>query len=175
MLQDGDSGATGLPSVVFVCDGNTCRSPIAEVLARSMFGEKISRFASVGLAACDGAPAHGNAVAAAAALGLDLTSHRARSVGGLDTGAPVAWFIAMNRSQAARLRVAGVARGGAAIGILGAPGLDVSRAGQGPACPEVADPWGGDAEAYRTTAGRIARLLEAWRPYLADDGIRAGG
>jgi len=166
-----DRAAAG--RVVFVCEGNTCRSPLAEVIARSMFGGCSSRFFSVGLAARPGDPAPPHAVAAAAELGLDLTGHRARSLAGFDAGGTV-WCIAMDRSQAARLRALGAA-GGGAIGILGAPGVDVGAARATPACEEIPDPWDGDLDTYRLLARRIARLLEAWRPFLGDEPCEGEG
>lgn len=59
--------------LVFVCQGNICRSAFAEVAARSAG----LRAASFGLSAASGRGAHGPAIAAAAALGYDLSAHRA--------------------------------------------------------------------------------------------------
>jgi len=174
MLRERGCSGPGTPRVVFVCDGNTCRSPLAEVLARALFGEESSCFLSAGLTARTGAPAHPLAVAVAAARGLALDEHRARPVGAVVGLGPVAWLIAMTRSQAVRLRAAGRIAGRAAVGILGAPGLDVAGPGPTPTCPEVADPWGGDVESYRRTAGQIVQLLEAWRPLLAGRGTAQG-
>ena len=59
--------------LVFVCHGNICRSAFADVLAR----EAGMRAASFGLSTDQGKPAHGPAIAAAAAMGHDLSSHAA--------------------------------------------------------------------------------------------------
>lgn len=61
--------------VLFICTGNTCRSPMAEGYARTVLGLDAD---SCGLAASMGAPAAGNAVAAAGERGIDLTAHRAK-------------------------------------------------------------------------------------------------
>lgn len=59
--------------LVFLCQGNICRSAFADVAAR----QAGMRAASLGLSTTTGRPAHGPAIAAADALGYDLTAHRA--------------------------------------------------------------------------------------------------
>lgn len=61
---------------VFVCQGNICRSAFADRLARDLGCEAIS----FGLSTDAGQPAHPPAVAAAAALGVDLRDHVTRRV-----------------------------------------------------------------------------------------------
>jgi protein-tyrosine-phosphatase len=65
--------------VLFVCVGNTCRSPFAEGLARRLAAERglEVEFASAGEHAIDGDPCPPDAVAAAADYGVDLAGHRA--------------------------------------------------------------------------------------------------
>jgi L-threonylcarbamoyladenylate synthase len=76
-------------TMLLVCSGNTCRSPMAAGLARQLLAQrhKISVEAledagvgvvSAGVFARPGAPASAPAVAAMAPRGVDLTSHRAR-------------------------------------------------------------------------------------------------
>ena len=65
--------------LLFVCTGNTCRSPMAEALARRMIEERGWTHVSVssaGVAGHGGSPASGGAVRAAEAAGLDLSEHR---------------------------------------------------------------------------------------------------
>ena len=166
MLDADDGKRVGRRSVVFVCEGNTCRSPLAEVIAGQMFAAGDSCFFSAGLTAVAGDPAAEPTRLTATALGLDLSGHRARPLAAVPL-AEVLWVIAMTRSQAARLRAAGVGRAGVRIGVLGAPGLDLADGTPTPACEEVADPWGADLDTYRGTAEQIRRLLEAWTPFLA--------
>ena len=62
--------------ILFVCSGNTCRSPMACALARAAGVDA----QSAGLSAWPGAPATPQAIRAAARLGADLSGHRARQV-----------------------------------------------------------------------------------------------
>ena len=69
-----------MDKIVFICTGNTCRSPMAEGLFRAHNGEEKTGLAalSAGMYTSDGLPASGHAVTAAAELGADITSHRSR-------------------------------------------------------------------------------------------------
>ena len=64
--------------LLVVCEGNHCRSPIAEALFRRELGARAA-VASAGLAALLGEPAHAEAQAWASAHGLDLSAHRGRA------------------------------------------------------------------------------------------------
>lgn len=67
--------------VLFVCTGNTCRSPMAETLLRLALPKTSPwRVASAGLAACEGSQASEAAVAAVDEVGGDLRRHRSQPV-----------------------------------------------------------------------------------------------
>ena len=62
--------------VLFICTGNICRSPMAEVLFAHMAPE--AEVSSAGTMDWSGQPAHEHAIAALAERGLDLSAHRSR-------------------------------------------------------------------------------------------------
>lgn len=71
-------------SILVVCTGNICRSPIAEGILRGLLEERLGEaaplVASAGTAGWEGGTATGEAVAAAAELGVDIAGHRAREL-----------------------------------------------------------------------------------------------
>jgi L-threonylcarbamoyladenylate synthase len=84
--QARDLSATRL---LFVCTGNTCRSPIAAGLATTMLAERLGckpeelegmgvEVVSAGVLGMDGSPATPEAVRAARRFGADISRHRSR-------------------------------------------------------------------------------------------------
>jgi protein-tyrosine phosphatase len=71
-----------MTSILVVCTGNICRSPIAEWMLRdalsSRFGESAPTVSSAGTSGLEGSSAMPEAVAAARERGIDIAAHRAR-------------------------------------------------------------------------------------------------
>ena len=70
-------------SVLFVCTGNTCRSPMAQGLFSLMLKEKgIDDVScdSAGLSAFDGEAASENSIEAMSEIGIDISSHRSKTI-----------------------------------------------------------------------------------------------
>src|SRR5690554_584275 len=65
-------------TILLVCIGNICRSPVAAALLKRHFPDKAVH--SAGISALVGRPAHATAQEIALAQGLDLSGHRARQV-----------------------------------------------------------------------------------------------
>lgn len=152
--------------IVFVCTGNSCRSPLAEVLARARYADLPLIFASAGTDAVAGQPASAEACAVATGRGLDLDRHRAVR---LDAASltDAAWVIGMTRAHVALLRARLTAAWPGRVGLLGLPGHDWRSGGAAPdfavaGAPEVPDPWRESAERYREVADLIDGRLAAW-------------
>jgi len=67
-------------SVLVVCTGNSCRSPMAQCMLADMLKGTPASVGSAGTAAPVGSPAAPNAVEVMREAGLDLTRHRAQQL-----------------------------------------------------------------------------------------------
>lgn len=73
-----------MASILVVCTGNVCRSPLAEGFLRAAFegrlGVSAPAVSSAGTAGWEGSPAMPESVAAAAERGVDISGHRGRAL-----------------------------------------------------------------------------------------------
>lgn len=131
--------------ILFVCTGNTCRSPLAQAIARELVAEGPipTIVESAGVAAASGAPATPDAIEAGDDLGLDLSGHHAQQVDRAMVRAADAIF-AMTRSHAAALLQL----------VPDAPVQTLDRTGG-----DVPDPIGQGLDVYRATADRLRTLI----------------
>ena len=68
-----------MKKLIFVCTGNTCRSPMAEGLLKHLLGPGCGwEISSAGVRASDGFPASPNAVAAMHEKGIEISTFRSR-------------------------------------------------------------------------------------------------
>jgi RpiB/LacA/LacB family sugar-phosphate isomerase len=68
-----------MKTILFVCTGNVCRSPMAEGILRHTTRDRGDyRALSAGLGACEGQPPSPNAVQAVRELGIDISGQRSR-------------------------------------------------------------------------------------------------
>jgi protein-tyrosine-phosphatase len=66
-----------MKKLIFVCTGNTCRSPMAEGLMKALLGPDCGwEISSAGICAGNGFPASPNAVAAMREKGVNISAHR---------------------------------------------------------------------------------------------------
>lgn len=140
-------------NVLFVCTGNTCRSPMAAALAEDAIvrrGWHNVTVRSAGASAGSGSPATAAAIEAAAEQGADLTRHRSRPL----TAELVQWadaIIAMSDWHAERVADLG---GGAKVA-LASEFLSAAPPGSG-----IPDPIGMDIGAYRETWAVLSDVVD---------------
>ena len=151
--------------VLFVCSGNTCRSPLAAARLRQLLAERGRQdiaVSSAGTGAYDGAPASEGAYLVALERGLDLGAHRARLLTP-ELVATADLILTMSSGHVARVQRLG---GGEKVWLLG------EYAGEEEAAAEVGDPFGLDVEVYRRTLDQLDHLLAAALPRVLAEGGR---
>jgi protein-tyrosine phosphatase len=158
-----DPGSPTTYNLLFVCTGNTCRSPMAAAIAGQGAADRgWSHVAvrSAGIAAAAG-PASGEAIRAAEQHGLDLSDHRATAL----TPELVRWadlILVMGPSHLHAVEDLGGEEKVALITSF----LEGSAAGQ-----PIEDPFGGDEAAYlyafRQLEAAIDAVLRRLEPILA--------
>ena len=132
-------------NILFVCTGNTCRSPMAEgIFGKIVADKKLKNIkaSSAGLFAMTGDEVAENAVKAAERFGCDISAHRARRITSyiLDE---TDRFVCMTPEHAASLA-------------LYVPSDKITVLGNG-----IPDPYGGNLETYLTCANSIRNALLA--------------
>ena len=134
-----------MKKLLFVCTGNTCRSPMAEVIFNSLAEQKGLdwRAESAGVAAVAERPASQNAIQAVAEIGLDLNQHRTRFLPGIDLN-EYSLFVALGEEHADILRSIGIPANLVRV-LHRAPNVDDPYDLR----MDIVDPYGGDLNAYR--------------------------
>lgn len=151
--------------LLFVCSGNTCRSPLAAALAERELARlgRMVDVRSAGVSAARGAPASHGSLRVGARNGLDLSGHLSRPVDSELLG----WadlILVMSQGHLLRLAEMGLA-GDAAL--LDAFAKGVGGVGAG---AEVPDPFGGGdrdyEETYRILEDMVGAALHQLEPNL---------
>ncbi|SHH20318.1 low molecular weight protein arginine phosphatase [Desulfosporosinus lacus] len=135
------------PKLLFVCTGNTCRSPLAEGMARAMFGDSV-QVSSAGIDAWDGDEVSTHVVKILKEQNVDISQYGARRVSD-ELMADADWIIPMTQAQEEGLK----RRFPQCI-------HKIRRLGDwGDGKRDILDPWMGSLEVYRQTAQEIRELL----------------
>ncbi len=140
--------------LIFVCTGNTCRSPMAEGLFKKLLKERDIKdidCSSAGLAAYGGGTAAANAILAASELGADISAHSSHPLT-KDDVLNADLIVCMNKEHCEVLRT-----------VL--PEDKICLLGDG-----IVDPYGGDIEVYRACAKEIEQALTELIEKLASKG-----
>lgn len=150
--------------ILFVCTGNICRSPLAEVLMRRELEERGRgdiAVSSAGTGAWEGTPASEGAYLVGLEHGLDLSSHLARL---LTRDVVKANDLILTMSRHHRIRTQDLGGDGRTYLLGEYVGLKGAEA-------EVSDPFGSDIDVYRETYTQLASLItRAADRILAKDG-----
>ena len=139
-------------NILFVCTGNTCRSPLAESLARRIAKTRALTdvtISSAGTNAWENSPASDGALLVGMERGIDLTGHRARSLTHEIVSEADLIFV-MTPAHLDQVKQLG-GRGKAHV---------LDRYAGGPESDGINDPFGGDLSGYRDTADALEGYLE---------------
>ncbi|MGI6207588.1 MAG: low molecular weight protein arginine phosphatase [Anaerolineae bacterium] len=155
-----------MKEILFVCKGNTCRSPMTAALCRQMVrSQGLShrlRVCSAGIWAYEGQPATPEAQKVMEERGLSLAGHRAHNLTAADVQR-AGIIVALERSVAEAITIE-TPQAAAKVHTLGELADDPR---------DVEDPIGRPIEVYRQTADEIQAMLQrACGRILAILGVR---
>jgi L-threonylcarbamoyladenylate synthase len=154
--------------IVFVCTGNTCRSPLAEALCKKLLADRLGcaiedlpargyHVVSAGVSASEGGPAAAEADQVARSFGADLSAHRSQPLTP-ELAARADYLLGMTRSHVHALADY--------FGYLGVVPRLLDPAG------DIADPIGGDQPIYDECGQQIWRHLAAFVAEIAPSGAQ---
>lgn len=133
--------------VVFICTGNTCRSPMAEGLLKKICQQNNIQIMSRGLMVFGETPANDSAIYVMKEKGIDISKHLSKPFDKDEIGENTLVLTMTNRHKTV-LTQHGLR--GDVYSIKEYIGLD----------GDVNDPYGGDLDIYRTCANELNSIIE---------------
>jgi protein-tyrosine phosphatase len=139
-----------MKNILFVCTGNTCRSPIAEALLKRIAKQNnlMMVVQSAGTNTVNGMPASAHAIKVMEEKGIDLTQHKSQQI----TGDLLQWadsVITMGKTHQDYLKQSLIEKEIVTIHEAAELGND-----------DICDPWGRDISVYRSCANEIEKLIQ---------------
>jgi len=146
------------PTIIFVCTGNTCRSPMAAALAESIFKkhELTAIVLSAGVAASDGYPASEHAISAMQEETINLQLHRSTQIT-REILSSASLILTMTGGHLHTIKAIYPQANAFTLGEYAKDGNDVS------------DPFGGNLNTYRKCAAQIKQLILSSLVKLKED------
>ena len=147
-------------NILFVCTGNTCRSPMAAALMNKLASENDMDVTceSAGIYASENEPASENAIIAMQNYGADLTEHKSKIIS--DTLIQQSDLI-LTMTEGHKMMISGIAPE-KIFTICEFAGYE----------GDISDPYGGDIDEYKETAEEIydclTEILEAIYDVMGD-------
>ena len=137
--------------ILFICTGNTCRSPMAKELFTAFLKSKNVTDVecdSAGISAKNNEPASKNAIKALRDIDLDLSSHKAKNIFDIDLQ-KYDLFVTMSFTHYEILKS------------LEIPNNKIYVLGN-----QIQDPYNGDADTYKHCCNSINKALPALYKYI---------
>jgi protein-tyrosine-phosphatase len=151
-----------MPAILFVCTGNQCRSPIAEVLFKRQIQLYPAtgdwRIESAGTWAYTGKAAHRHMCVVAQEVGLDLSQHRARRIEDVPALSTFDVILTMERSHKESLQIEFPQLSRRLYLLSDIAGITY----------DISDPIGGSLDTFRYTLREIDVLIRKSTPRILE-------